>query len=263
MIESLYAGVSGLQQFQGQLDAIGNNIANSNTIGYKSSRNDFADLFSQTQQYSSGNVQVGSGVTTSSVQTNFGTGTLAQTGRNTDLAINGNGFFVVKDPTSGAEYATQAGNFSVDANGYLVTDGGLRVQGFTDASLSTRGDIKIPDSNFTMDSSGSGVISEGGVVVGQVLLQSFISPETLQNAGNNLYTNLVAAGPLGGAGAAGAQAANTNGLGKIQGGTLEMSNVDLTSEFANLITAERGFQANSRVITTSDNVLQEVVNLKH
>jgi flagellar hook protein FlgE len=92
---------------------------------------------------------------------------------------------------------------------------------------------------------------------GQVLLQNFNNPQALLKRGGNLFYNMTAAGPL-----ANTSAPGTSGLGEIQSGTLEMSNVDLTNEFANLITTQRGFQANARVVTTSDEVLQELVNLK-
>src|SRR5262249_11286222 len=141
---SLNTAVSGLEQFQTELDVIGNNIANSDTIGFKSARIDFEDSFSQTLMAAGTNpAQVGTGVATGAITTDFGNGTLATTGVQTDLGIGGNGFFVVADPNSGAQYATRAGNFYVDANGYLVTNQGYRVQGFNDSGLSTRGDLKI------------------------------------------------------------------------------------------------------------------------
>jgi flagellar hook protein FlgE len=93
-------------------------------------------------------------------------------------------------------------------------------------------------------------------------MQNFSNPQGLVKVGSNLYSGIGAAGPIGGATTPTAAAAGTNGLGNIQSGALEQSNVDLSSEFSNLITTERGFQANARVITTSDEMLQELVNLK-
>jgi flagellar hook protein FlgE len=93
---------------------------------------------------------------------------------------------------------------------------------------------------------------------GQVLLQNFRSPESLIKEGNNLFSGLSAAGAL-----AAPAAAGTNGLGNIVPGSLEMSNVDLAAEFSDLITTQRAFQASARIITTSDEILQELVNLKH
>ncbi len=131
MLLSLDSGVSALEQFQQQLNVIANNIANVNTVGFKAADVDFADTLSQTiGSNAAGSMQVGTGVTTSSITNDFSTpGSLNATGRQTDLAINGNGFFVVKDPTSGATYVTQDGTFSIDSSGYLVTSSGLRVQG--------------------------------------------------------------------------------------------------------------------------------------
>lgn len=272
MVGSLFSGVSGIQQFQQKLNVIGNNIANSNTLGFKTGRADFEDAFSQSFSGGSSQIQVGSGVSTSSVQSLFQQGTLANTGNATDLAIEGSGFFTVRDPVSGKTFATRAGNFTLDNERYLVTSDGLRVQGFTDAGLGTRGDIQIDAvgnptgdttslKNFNVDASGKiVVVQESGAsfVRAQVLLQNFSNPGALIKEGGNLFSGLDEAGPL-----ADIAAPDTNGLGKIAGGRLEMSNVDLAGEFADLITTQRGFQASARIITTTDEMLQELVNLKH
>ena len=134
---------------------------------------------------------------------------------------------------------------------------------FTDAQVTADAPSMV---NFTVDTSGSIVenLSNGDTVTrGQVLLQSFQDPSALVSEGDNLYGNASAAGPVGGTAlSAGNNTAGTNGLGNIEVGTLEGSNVDLTQEFANLITAQRSFQAASRVITTSDTVLDEIIHLK-
>src|SRR6187455_2811152 len=148
MLNSLNAGVSGLHAFQQKLDVIGNNIANSNTVAYKSARTTFADAFSQTVQGggdAGGTLQVGSGVMTSAITSDFTSGSYQSTGRQEDLFIDGDeGFFIVKD-ADGDSFATRAGDFSVDRQGYLVTSRGLRVQGFSnqvavDGAFSTKGD---------------------------------------------------------------------------------------------------------------------------
>src|ERR1051326_8896384 len=152
MFSALSSGVSGIQAFQEEMDVISNNIANVNTPGFKTSRADFADAFSDTLRGSSGpngaasgtpSIQLGLGVTTSAVTSNFNSGALTNTGYQTDLAVQGEGFFVVRDPVTGADFATRAGDFRVDSNGYLTTNSGLHVQGFSDGSLSAVGDIKI------------------------------------------------------------------------------------------------------------------------
>lgn len=271
MLRSLNTGVSGLQQFQQRIDVIGNNIANVSTVGYKGARTTAADTFSDTL----GNaLQVGRGVTSSGIDSVFTQGSLMQTGAPADLAISGTGFFTVKDPTTGATYATRDGSFQLDSNGYLVTANGLRVQGFSDAGLTTRGDVRLDATgapggapagarvtSYSIDGSGTikVLLDDGSAAFtrGQVLLQAFTTPQALRKEGSNLYSNLAGAGPL-----AQTAAPGSNGLGEVEAGVLEMSNVDLAGEFSNLITAQRGFQANSRIITTSDELLQEIINLK-
>jgi flagellar hook protein FlgE len=283
MLGSLNSGVSGMQQFQTQLDVIGNNISNSNTIGFKSSRADVADSFSQTLAAAGGtasSVQVGSGSTTVATSTQFEQGTLTKTGLKTDLAIqDGAGFFVVKNGSTNATFATRAGDFTMDTSNRLVTQSGLRVQGFSGSDLATSGDIVIDGAGRPATSdpaatvTGWSVDSDGKINVnlsdnttfvrGQILLQRFDNPQALTKQGNNLYGNMNAAGPLGGSASPTSQPPGTPGLGKLSSGELETSNVDLAGEFAGLITAQRGFQASARLITTSDEVLQEMVNLKH
>jgi len=289
MLRALASGVSGIQQFQNRLDVIGNNIANSNTIAFKSARTDFADAFSQTLQVSSASssgagqagMQVGSGVTTSAVKNIFTQGALNRTGVGTDLAIDGDGFFIVKDPVSGAEFATRAGDFRLDSNGFLITNKGLRVQGFdtiNNTSAAPRGDIQI-DPQYAPATTAPGAImstfsiaKDGSVNVhmsdgteflrATILLQRFSDPQALLKEGDNMFSGIGAAGPLGGTSSPLAEKPGTNGLGDIQSGALELSNVDLANEFANLISTQRGFQASARIITVSDEILQELVNLK-
>ncbi|MGA4578870.1 flagellar hook-basal body protein [Limisphaera sp. VF-2] len=288
MLRSLNSGVSALQQFQERMDVIGNNIANVNTTGFKSARVDFADAFSQTIGNTGGSVlQIGTGVATSAIRNQFTQGAIARTGVPTDLAISGPGFFVVRDPNSNAQYLTRDGAFQLDASGYLVTSSGLRLQGYADKDLKERGDLIIdptgaPESSnegqegngdssesknqvrgvasFTIDTQGyiRVRLTDGTEFVrGQVLLQNVQNPHALAKEGQNLYSNITAAGPL-----AQPQPPGSSGLGTVISGALELSNVDLAQEFSTLITTQRAFQAGARVITTSDDILAEVVNLK-
>jgi flagellar hook protein FlgE len=274
MLRSLNSGVSAMQQFQQEMDVIGDNIANVNTTGYKDARVDFADALSQNLQMtgSGGATQVGTGVTTGSISNQFTQGPINVTGGENDLAISGNGFFLVKDSVSGATYATRAGDFQVDSSGYLVTSTGMRVQGYSDAALTTIGDIQIDNNNganppptaavqsWTFGTNGTinVTLSDGTTFTrGQVLLQNFTSPQSLIKQGDNLYSNLSAAGELAQPGVP-----NSNGLGYIKGQALESSNVDLATEFSTMITAQRAFEAGSKIITTSDEMLQTLVNLK-
>lgn len=261
-----------MQQFQQELDVIGNNIANVATTGFKGADVDFEDALSQTMQGAgaTGAMQVGTGVTTDSISNRFTQGAINATGNPTDLAISGNGFFVVRDPATNAEFATRAGNFTVDTSGYLVLNG-MRVQGYSDSSLSTIGDIKIDNTGAPGGSTAAiqswNFDNKGNIVVtltdnttftrGQVLLQNFQSPQMLVKEGDSLYSGIAGAGKL-----TQPTAPGSNGTGKIEVGALEGSNVDLTTELSNLITTQRAFEANSKVITTSDEVLQTLVNLK-
>jgi len=284
MIGSLQTGVSGLQQFQEDLEVIGNNIANVNTTGYKSTTMQFADTFSQSFGDTGGGAsrQVGTGVASAAIDSDFTQGAVNTTGTKTNLAVNGNGFFVVKDPTSSVSYVTRDGSFKLDNNGYLITSSGYRVQGYTGTApfssssaigdlqinaataISSLGDTSTPaptlNPNWTIDAAGqiNATLSDGtSGVIGQVVLQNFSNPQSLLKQGNNLFTFTANAGPLGAA-----AAPNTGGLGTIQSGALESSNVDLAGQMAAMITAQRAFEANAKIVTTSDEVLQDLINLK-
>jgi len=265
------------------MDVIGNNIANVNTAAFKSARVDFSDTFSQTLRKpgagegQSAALQVGSGVGTDAIRDVYSQGAMSRTGVLTDLAIGGEGYFQVRDTTTDRDFLTRNGAFRIDESGFLVTNSGHRLQGFNTPALDTLGDLRIdltgmpatsdPASNMVSWSiSNDGKIginlSDGtSFVRGQVLLQNVRNPAALVKEGNSLYSGFGGAGPLGGATPTPA-AAGTNGLGKIEAGTLELSNVDLANEFSSMITAQRAFQATARVISTSDEMLQELVNLK-
>lgn len=286
LIGTLGSGVSALRTFMKGLEVIGANIANVNTTGYKSSEAKYADSFSNILQRSSPSTAtssnspstgIGTGVVLAGVSTNFSQGSLGSTGKETDLGISGNGFFHVKNVVDSSEYATRSGDFRWDDQGYLVSPQGFRVQGATGAGLTTLGDVKLgtpPTGSqrqaVTIDKAGNVVefYSDGSsATTNQVLIQTFNDPSALVKEGNNLYSGLLAAGAVGAAaGTTALQVAvnkpGTNGLGLIQSGTLELSNVDLTDQFANLITTQRSFQAASRLITVSDSVLEDIVNLK-
>jgi flagellar hook protein FlgE len=282
MLQALTSAVSGLDAFQQEIDVIGNDIANVATVAYKSATDELADSFSQTLSNSDlggdSAIQVGLGVVTAGIYNQFTQGALNPTGVQSNLAISGNGFFVVKDPISGTEHVTRAGDFQMDSAGHLVTPGGMRVQGYTDPAKTTMGDIEINASqapaadagatmtSWSIDQTGNIdiTLSDGTTyVTGQILTQNFSNPNGLVKEGNNLYGNIGVAGPLGGAATPTPAAPGTNGMGTIQSGSLEQSNVDLSSEFANLIQTQRAFQANARIITTSDEMLQDLVDMKH
>lgn len=475
MIRALNTGVLGIKQFQTSLDAIGNNLANINTVGFKGARVDFSDTLAQTLRAptpdtaatsGTSGMQVGNGVSVSAIKNQFTQGAIKQTGVRTDLAITGEGFFLVKDPTTNGLFATRAGDFREDKNGYLVTNDGFRVQGLNKqapANTATEkteiGDIKLDVGAYTADrtgvslatdsnlftktahgfttgnqvkfsgtfpglaggtvntssvffvakstddaftlhvtaadaasgsnacnftatspteitsptvdytnnyltkashglTTGDAVYMTGGTVPGgttdglayyvqvsgdnlylhttaanataglastqvdittagdgfklykdedtvasltltggasissysvgadgkvnmlltdgtqyvrsQVLLQNFQNPQALLKQGANLYGNLATAGPIGvtgqSAGAteilSNAKAPGEAGVGRLAAGSLELSNVDMAAEFSSMITTQRAFQANARVISTSDEILKEMMALK-
>ena len=275
MLSSLSAGVSGLESFQQDMDVIGNNIANINTTGFKAGTVEFADALSNTLQGATQTTaaeQVGTGVQLTAIDNNWSQGAIESTGVPSQLAINGNGFFEVADPSTPTDiFATRDGTFSVNSSGYLVTANGCYVQG-TNNVTSTTGKIQVAvDPSkvasgvsmiaYTIDSSGNINVqqSDGTTYVsGVVLMTNITDPQQLISEGNNLYSNLTAAG----AGALAVPGSASSGLGQIQGSALESSNVDLSTEMANLITAQRAFEANSKIITTSNEVLQTVVHMK-
>jgi flagellar hook protein FlgE len=280
LLTSLNSAVSGLDAFQDQMDIIGNNIANVDTTGFKAGSITFGDSFSDTLRVATGatsttsgasSIEIGTGVTITSTPSNWTQGTINTTGVSTDLAVSGTGFFEVKDTVTGDMYVTRDGEFKLDANGFLITATGERVQGFTDGSLGTRGDIQINTTgaanpaagmtSFSIDGQGNVTVNMGdgtSFLRGQVLLQNFQDPSALVSEGNNLFSGQALAGPT----TTNPATPGSNGLGTLQSGAVEGSNVDLSNEMANLITAQRAFEANSKIITTSDEMLQTLVNMK-
>jgi len=273
MLNSLSSAVTGLDSFQQDMDVIGNNIANINTDGFKAGVVNFADSFGNSLAASAGSGQIGTGVSVQGITNNWSQGAVTATGINTDLAISGNGFFVVQDPTSGSQYVTQDGTFSVNSSGNLVTAGGQMVLGTNNGST-TLAPITIDATgapstaapgatltSFAINSQGqvNVTLSDGTTFTrAQIMLQDFQDPQALVSQTGNLYSNMANAGPVQSAPAA----PGTSDLGQIESGYVEISNVDLSQEMANLIIAQRGFEANSKIVTTSNEVLQTLVNMK-
>ena len=474
MIRALNTGVLGMRQFQTSLDVIGNNLANINTVAYKGARVEFQDTLSQTLRAptpdtattsGAAGMQVGNGMAVSAIKNTFTQGAMKNTGVRTDMSVNGKGFFLVKDPTTNELFATRAGDFREDKNGYLVTNDGFRVQGknklapayttaqqteigdlgldvgqytpdrtgvslnystnlftktahgfstgnqikfpstlpaiandtntvdkvffvnkasedtftvhstaaeaatganavnFTDATITAKTGFTTDTSNDKITLSGHGLSTGNTVYVkegtipggltagnsyfvsvsgddvyfhttsadatagankvdltsagssdfelyadsgtltsitvaggasisqynfgadglvkmlltdgtqydrGQVLLQTFKNEQTLTKIGANRFNNLAAAGAYGiTADSAGsteilsnAQAPGEGGTGRLAAGSLELSNVDMADEFSRMITTQRAFQANARVISTADEILKEMMALK-
>ena len=170
MIRSLNTGVLGIRNFQTALDAIGNNLANINTVGFKAARVDFSSTLAQTLRAPTpdsasvsgrAGMQLGNGVQVAAIKNQFTQGAIKQTGVRTDMAITGEGFFLVKDATTNELFVTRAGDFREDKNGMLVTNDGFRVQGLnkqapanTAAEKLEIGDIKLDVGEYTKDRSG-------------------------------------------------------------------------------------------------------------
>jgi flagellar hook protein FlgE len=405
ILTGMFTAVTGLNSYGNAMSVIGNNIANVGTAGFKSSRATFAELVSASLAGGSGSDQIGLGVFLNDVQANFSQGSLTTTGKTFDLAIDGNGFYLLHD-SAGAGFYSRDGQFKVNNQGQVVNAGGFLLQGYqadtngnitntignitlssnavapqvtstaairanldanataptgafnvsdpttynfstgmsvydslgnaqqlrlyfvktstantwnlysqvgsaapvartnlafnSSGALTSGGSqamslvipggattpqtVTVDFSNVTQFGSPSGVIdqtqngfasgtldrisvdTQGKVVaqftngqtraLAQVVLNRFVNPEGLAKAGDNLFIESIESGaPLSGA-------ATTNGLGKVVSGAVEQSNVDLGKEFVDMIITQRAFQANSRAITTSDEMLQELVNLK-
>lgn len=309
MLRSMYAGISGMKAFQTKLDTIGNNIANVNTYGFKKGRVTFQDMMSQTvtgaqgpTQLAGGNnargginpSQVGLGAQVGSIDLVYTQGNRQTTNRPLDLALEGDGMFVIAEGTGAginvttktvdladAEISfTRAGNFYLDTDGSIVTSNGQYLLGesydtTTDpASPSGQlGIIQIPNDaqSFSIATDGTvNYVDTNGVsqIAGQIRLAQFSNPGGLQKVGSNTFQNSPNAGIYTDDGSGNFDGltdlviAGQNGAGQMVAGALEMSNVDLAEAFTEMITAQRGFQANTRIITTSDEILQELVNLK-
>jgi flagellar hook protein FlgE len=274
MMRAMDAAVSGLKNHQTLLDVTANNIANVNTIGYKASRATFADSLSQMEigatapgngQAGRNAAQVGLGVQLASIDNLMGGGSLQSTGETTDLAIEGEGMFVVADGTPPAvptqvEY-TRAGNFTFNDEGYLTTQSGEYVLGAKAPGEAPNTFLTVPKgaTNVSIGQDGGvSYIPEGGAeraTAGYVSIARFQNEAGLVRTTGSNWIESAASGK--------AQDGTPGGnFGLTISGTLEMSNVELASEFTNMIDAQRGFEANSRTITTADEMLQDLVNLK-
>jgi flagellar hook protein FlgE len=280
MIRGMYSAISGLRTHQTMLDVVSNNLANVNTVGYKSSRVTFKDQLQQTLYGGSAegpntggtnSAQVGLGVQLGSIDAVMSDGSMQPTGKPLDVAIQGDGFFRVglgdpstTPPTMPTEMNyTRAGNFIRNDQGYLTTPEGYYVMG-RDTTTTPASDsyIQVPQGASEIavgdDGSVSYMPAGGGTrtTAGVISLAKFPNDEGLLRLSGNRWAAHPSAGPE--------EVGTPDGttFGSTIGGTLEMSNVDLASEFTSMIVAQRGFQANSKVITTADEMLQDLVALK-
>ena len=276
MMRGMFAAISGLKTHQVMLDVTSNDIANVNTIGYKSARTTFKDSLTQLQRGASGAAggngganaaQVGLGTQLGSIDNLMQSGALQSTGNPYDVAIQGNGFFRVAPsaaatgtptPNPGAVEYTRAGNFTTNSAGYLVTQDGYYIQGRTAAGADTLLNIPPGSTNMSIGQNGEVSYVDGTgtrVSAGFISLATFNNAAGLERSGSNRWLQ---------SSNSGAPTVGTPGtqFGFTTAGAVEMSNVDLAQAFTSMITAQRGFQANSRVISTADEMLQDLVNLK-
>jgi flagellar hook protein FlgE len=283
MIPSLHNGVSALKSLTQGLQVLGNNIANVNSLGYKSSRANFSDNFymhvndaeSGEGGVPSNNIQQhGTGVHVSSISSDFNQGTIEVTGLDLDLAIqgealpNGGGFFELQDPTTGDLFYTRAGAFESTVEGLVVTRDQYRYQLLSAEGKPLVVGLEEGETLLTRRIEEDGVVNlvvsrEGEDIIrksGQLKIANFQSPQYLRRVGNGFFSNGQVGQNVAGILDNSFPASGSNG--KIKQYALELSNVDLTNEFAAMISHQRSFQAGSRVITTSDAILSEAVNLK-
>lgn len=261
MLRSLYSATSGMLAQQTHIDTTSNNIANVNTTGFKKSRADFNDLFYQAMQYAGTNtsnttlspdgMEVGLGVRPSAITKMFSQGSPKETENNLDVAITGKGFFQVQLPDGTTAY-TRSGNFKLDEQGNLVTSEGYLLipqitlpEDTTQINIGVDGTVSVTQGLQTTSN-----------VIGQITLANFVNPAGLHSMGDNLFSITNASGD------AIVGNPDSQGLGKLRQGFLELSNVRLVEEMTDLITAQRAYEANSKSIQTADAMLQTVNSLK-
>ncbi len=248
---------SGLNTYGNAINVVGNNLANISTTGFKSSRTLFANVLSSAMGVPALE-QNPSGVTAQAVQPQFTQGSLENTDNPLDFAINGNGFFVVKNEINGVLSYTRDGEFSLDKNGTLVNPSGLIVQG-------TLGNITIPnDANGNMPTSVqltpngqlNATYPSGQVkTVAQLELAVFNAPTQLASKGNNLYAQ------TDGSGAPKLLTPSSGGAGTVIGNTLEESNVNESNEFVNLISLQNAYESNATALSATNEMFTDMFTL--
>lgn len=261
MMQSLYTASTGMLAMQTQIDVTSNNIANVNTIGFKKSRAEFADLMYKVQEYagtatsdvtkSPTGIEVGLGVRPTAINKIFSEGSLKQTDNQLDLAITGGGFFKLELP-DGTEVYSRNGAFKVDSDGTMVNSDGYKLvpevvipPDATNISVGTDGTVSVVQPGQTQ-----------ATQIGQVTLTNFVNASGLHSMGDNLYIETDSSGqPVEGT-------PGVDGLGVLRQGFVEQSNVELVVELTDLISGQRAYDSNSKVITTSDEMLQTTNNLK-
>jgi len=271
---SFYTSLSGLKNAQVDLDVISHNIANADTAGFKKSVASFADIVSASV-LTDPSLTIGIGARVQAIKQQYSLGPIEQTGNALDVAINGDGFFTIKSPISGNTSYTRAGSFTVDGQGFVRNETGMRMQVFpvnaTGAitSTTTVQDATVPMQNTATppaDYTGMSVGNDGKLtaaygdgslkVIGYVALASFSNNNGLKQLGAASWasTGLSGSATLGQPGA--------GAYGPLLSGAIERSNVDIAEELVGLISAQRSFQANAKAIDTTTQISQTIINLR-
>jgi len=259
MMNALWVCKTGLSAQDTQLSTISNNLANASTVGFKRDRAVFEDLIyqirrqpgaqsSESSQLPSG-LQIGTGVRVVGTQKQFTEGSLQVTEQSLDVAVNGRGFFEVTLPDGTSAY-TRNGQFHLDANGQMVTAGGLVLQpGLTippdarSVTIGEDGTVSVVQANNAAPTS-----------LGNIQTVNFVNPAGLEAMGDNLFLETASSGnPQQGT-------PGLDGLGSLKQGALEASNVDVVEEMVNMITTQRAYEMNSKVLSTADQMLQFITN---
>lgn len=256
-MRALHTAATGMQAQQINMDNIANNLANVSTTGFKRGRADFQDLLYQALQpvgssaglESPTGIHVGYGSRLASISKLFTQGALVNTNQETDLAIQGEGFFEITMP-DGTQAYTRDGSFKMDSTGQLVTNSGN--------PLSSAVTIPSPNNGFRVDQDGAVIVTVDGAesTVGNIQLFRFSNAGGLQPIGQNLFA------PTQSSGTATSGTPGTDGLGTLASGFLETSNVSVVDELVSMIVGQRAYEINSRAITTAEEMMQTASQLK-
>lgn len=261
MFRSLSIAATGMSAQQTQLESISNNIANANTDGFKKQRVDFQDLLYQTVRAAGAQtsattrsptgLQLGSGVRVAGTARVFSQGQTLITNNPLDLTIQGEGMFVVQQPDGTPAY-TRMGGLQKDSLGQLVTSEGLPLDP----------PIAIPNEALSVTIGYDGTVSamlqgqDMPVELGQITLATFVNPSGLHSLGRNLYI------PTAASGEAQIGTPGQDGRGSLLQGALEKSNVDVVEEMVGLISTQRGYEVNSKIITAADEMLRAATQMR-
>jgi flagellar basal-body rod protein FlgG len=251
MQRALWSAVTGMRAQEMSLDVVANNLANVNTTGFKNSRIRFQDMLYASMVVPGasgadgevGGIQVGHGTRVSGASRSFTQGALMETGNSLDFAIEGDGFFEVTLPDGRSAY-TRDGGFSMNGAGEIITTDGYRVANFDPIDRGTT------DITITRDGSFTAMVDGQQVVKGRITLARFLNPEGLHSMGRNLYLETEASGN-----AERGLVPGENGVGGLAQRYLERSNVNTATELVNMITTQRAYEATSKAIRASDEML--------